>query len=1046
MKSGIARHARALWLAAILLTLGGVFAGLKMPISLFPFISYPRVVVSIDAGERDAAQMTAQITRPIEIALRAVPGVTRIRSTTSRGSAEVALNFAWGHDMVSATLATQSALATALPDLPAGTRFDVHRSDPTIFPVLGIALTSKSLDQETLRQIAELTVRPALTAVAGVAGVDVLGGSPREFAVDVDPAKAQALGLSLKDVVTALSATNDVRGVGRIEDRHRLYLVLAQNRLATMADIAATPIKAAGAPSAAGASGGSTAAGAVSSPGVGVATLGQIAEVHVSTAPSYTLVTASGQRAVLVNVRQALNGDTTKIVKDVNARLATLGLPPTVKVTPFYDQSELVTGAANAVRDAILLGAVLAGVVLFLFLRSVRLMVITGLMLPAVLAGTCLILLATGMSFNMMTLGGMAAAVGLVVDDAVVMLEHIMRRMQEGTAKGAKEVLSAAAEMSRPLFGSTSATIIVFLPLAFISGVTGGFFKALALTMVAALTLSLLYARFVIPLVSAYWLREKDAESAEKAGGFMGRLNRGYEHAADRCFGRPRLFAALLGVGMAVLGYAAWSHVPSGFMPHMDEGGFILDYRAQPGAALSDTNRLLLQVEQIITSTPEVASYSRRTGLQLGGGLTEADEGDYFIRLKGGSRRSIDAIMAEIRQEIDAHVPGLQIETAQLMEDLIGDLTAVPQPIEVKLFGDNPGALEQAAKRVGGSISKISGVVEVVDGLRVAGDAIDIKVDPAIAAQQGLDPDAVATQLQALVGGTTATPVRIGEQLVDVRVRAPADLRSRAAELGRLIITAPDGHAVRVDQIAQISVAAGQKQLTREDLAPFIAVTARLEGRDLGSAMKEVRAKVTGLSLPNSIRVEYGGLYAQQQQSFADLSMVFAAALLLTALLLTFLFERLIWTLSAIVTVLLSAAAVLMGLWVTGIELDISALMGLTMVVGMVTELIIFLFAEIETDGPVDLEVLREAASKRLRPILMSALIAILTLSPLALGLSRGSGLQKPLATAIIFGLTAAVPLVLIFLPAMIAALSRRGLGEPPQTPRSDKLADAVPA
>ena len=1025
MKSGIARHARALWLAAILLTIGGVVAAMKIPVSLFPFISYPRVVVSIDAGERDAAQMTAQITRPIEIALRAVPGVAGIRSTTSRGTAEVALNFAWGHDMVSATLATQSALATSLPDLPAGTRFDVRRSDPTIFPVLGIALTSKSLDQEALRQIAELTVRPALTAVSGVAGVDVLGGAPREFAVDVDPAKAQALGLSLTDVVTALGKANDVRGVGRIEDRHRLYLVLAQNRLATMADIASTPVKAAGTPAGSEVQAVPPGAGVSGQPEVGVVTLGQIAAIHVSTAPSYTLVTAGGQRAVLVNVRQALNGDTTKIVKEVDARLATLGLPPSAKVTPFYDQSELVTGAANAVRDAILLGAVLAGIVLFVFLRSARLMVITGLMLPAVLAGTCLILLATGMSFNMMTLGGMAAAVGLVVDDAVVMLEHIMRRMQEGTAKGVKGILAAASEMNRPLFGSTSATIIVFLPLALISGVTGGFFKALALTMVAALTLSLLYARFVIPLASAYWLREKDAEAAEKASRFMSRLDRGYERAAERSFARPRLFAALLGIGMALLGYAAWSHVPSGFMPHMDEGGFILDYKAQPGAALSDTDRLLRQVESIITSTPEVASYSRRTGVQLGGGLTEADEGDYFIRLNGGSRRSIDAVMAEIRQKIDAKVPGLEIETAQLMEDLIGDLTAVPQPIEVKLFGDNPAALEQAARHVGTSIGQVSGVVEVVDGLRVAGDAIDIKVDAAAAALQGLDPDAVATQLQALVGGATATPVRVGEQLVDVRIRAPADLRSRASELGRLLLTAPDGHAVRVDQVAQISISAGQKQLTREDLAPFIAVTARLEGRDLGSAMKEVRSKVASINLPGSIRVEYGGLYAQQQQSFSDLSMVFAAALLLTALLLTFLFERLVWTLAALATVLSSAAAVLMGLWVTGIELDISALMGLTMVIGMVTELIVFLFAEIDRENPVGLAALREAASKRLRPILMSALIAILTLLPLALGLSRGSGLQKPLATAIIFGLTASVPLVLLFLPALVAAFSR---------------------
>jgi CzcA family heavy metal efflux pump len=1004
----LADHARALWLAAILLTLGGLVAALKMPVSLFPHIDYPRVVVSIDAGECDEAQMTAQITRPIELALRAVPGVTQIRSTTSRGSAEIDLNFGWGEDMVAATLATQGALATTLPDLPAGTRFDVRRSDPTIFPILGIALTSTSLDQEALRQIADLKVRPALTAVQGVAAVDVLGGSPREFAVDIDPARAQALGVSVDDIATTLGKANIVRGLGRIEDKHRLYLVLAQNRIASMADLAATPIKAA------------------TGKGAGIVTLGQIASIKPAAEPNFTAVTSNGQRAVLINIRQSLTGDTVRIAKDVNAKLAGLGLPPSVQVTPFYDQSELVTGAANAVRDAILLGAFLAGLVLFLFLRSSRLMVITGLMLPAVLAGTCLILRALGMSFNMMTLGGMAAAVGLVVDDAVVMLEHIMRRMQEGTAKGVRGILGAAREMGKPLVGSTSATIIVFLPLAFISGVTGGFFKALALTMVAALGLSLLYARFIIPLVSAHWLRDKDAEAAERAGGFMGRLGNGYHRAFERSMARPGLFALVLGLGLAVLGYVAWSHVPSGFMPAMDEGGFILDYKAQPGAALSDTDHILRQVEKEIMATPEVASYSRRTGLQLGGGLTEADEGDYFIRLKGGSRRPIEEVMADVRQRVQARVPGIEIETAQLMEDLIGDLTAVPEPVEVKLFGDNDAELEQAAKQVGDAIGKVQGVVEVVDGLRVAGDDIAIKVDPARAAQQGLDPDSIASQLETMIGGNAATQVRIGEQLVTVRVRAPTDLRSRADQLGQLVLVAPDGHGVRVSQVASVSVEAGQKQLTREDLAPFIDVTARLEGRDLGSGMKAVRATIANLHLPSSIRVEYGGLYAQQQQSFADLSMVFAAALLLSALLLTLLYERLAWTLAAIVTVLLSAAAVLLGLWITGIELDISALMGLTMVVGMVTELVIFFLAEIDRSRPLDLDQLREAGAKRLRPILMSALIAILTLAPLALDISRGAGLQRPLATAIIFGLTAAVPLVLLFLPAMILGIHKR--------------------
>ena len=1006
MTKFVRRHARSIWLAVIILTVAGATAAVRLPVGLFPQIDYPRVIVSVDAGDRDAAQMAAQITRPLELALRAIPGVTRIRSTTSRGSAEVSLNFAWGDDMVAASLATQNAVAATLPELPAGTRFNVRRSDPSMFPVIGYSLTSKSLDPAALRQIAELRLRPALTTVSGVARVDILGGAAREFAVDVDPGRLQALGLGLNDVVGALGRANNVRGVGRLEDRHRLYLVLVENRVASLAELAAIPIKA-------GAS------------GAGIVTLGQIARLHPATAPSFTRVTANGTDAVLVNISQSITGDTTTIVQQVEARLRLIGLPPSVIVSPYYDQSELLVGASNAVRDAILIGAVLAGLVLFLFLRSGRLMLITGLMLPAVLAATCLVLFVSGMSFNMMTLGGMAAAVGLIVDDAVVMLEHVMRRMQEGAAGEPQTRLGAAAEMARPLVGSTLATIVVFLPLAFVSGVTGGFFKALAITIVAALAFSLLYARIVIPLVAAHWLRNSDVVAAQRADGLMRHLDRGYGWIGDRLFKRPALFVMIVAAIMLVTGYAAWRNVPSGFMPAMDEGGFVLDYKAKPGAALTDTDRLLRQVETIIASTPEVTSYSRRTGVQLGGGLTEADEGDFFIRLKGGSRRPIDAVMTEIRGRIAAEVPGLQIELIQLMGDLIGDLTAVPQPIEVKLFASDRVELGKAAAIVAAAVSKVNGVVEVVDGLRVAGDAISVQVEPGAAAQQGLDPDAVATQLEALVGGTVATQVRSGEQLVAVRVRAPGDLRQRAAAIGALLLTAPDGHGVRVSQIARVGLVAGQQQLTREDLAPFIAVTARLDGRDLGSAMRDVRASVAALGLPSAIRVDYGGLYAEQQKSFNDLTLVFAAALLLIALLLTILFENLVWTAAALATVLLSAAAVLGGLWATGIELDISALMGLTMVVGMVTELVIFYLAEIDPAHGNDGSALRAAGAKRLRPIVMSASIAILTLVPLALGFSRGAGLQTPLATAIIFGLTAAVPLVLFFLPAALVSFAR---------------------
>ena len=1009
MKEAMQRHARSIWLSVFLITLAGLVSAIRLPVSLFPHVDYPRVVVSIDAGERDPEQMAAIITRPAEIALRAIPGVTTIRSTTSRGSAEIALGFNWGDDMVAATTATQGALATILPDLPVGTRFNVRRSDPTIFPVMGISLTSDKRDGVELAELARLRLRPALSAVSGVAGVDVLGGAPPEIEVEVDPARIRALGLAMTDVTAAIATANSVAAVGRIEDRHRLYLALVEDRLTTEADIAAIPVK----------------AGAM--PGAGVAKLGEIATIRRAPAPTWSKVSANGQNAVLVNIRQTPNADAVALVGQVQSRLKDVALPADVKVSTFYDQSELVSGAASAVRDAILLGALLAGVVLFVFLRSWRLMVITAALLPAVLAATCLGLYALHMSFNMMTLGGMAASVGLVVDDAVVMLEHLMRRLQEAEGEAQRpSILAAAREMGRPLFGSTMATIVVFVPLAFVSGVSGGFFKALAVTMVAALAVSLAYARYVLPLVADRWLTLGDAVAADKAHRYTGPLVAGYARLAGFVFARPVRVLLIGGIALLAGGGLAWTQLQSGFMPHMDEGGFILDYKAKPGAALTDTDHLLRQVETIVRQTPEVLSYSRRTGVQLGGGLTEADEGDFFIRLKDGSRRDIDEVMAEIRGKVQASVPGLEIETAQLMEDLIGDLTAVPQPIEVKLFSDDPAVLADSAAKVQAAMGKVEGIGEVASGLRVAGDGIIIKVDRSAAAQAGLDPDMVARQIENQLGGSLATQILAGEQLVDIRVRLPQALRKNTAAIGQMSLRSADGHLVSLNSVASIGIAAGQRQITREDLAPFIPVTARLEGRDLGSAVQAVKAAVSGLKLPASVRVDYGGLYAQQQQSFADLTTVFVAALLLSALLLTVLFERWAFTVAVLATVMLSTAAVFIGLWLTGTELDISALMGLTMVVGMITELAIFYLAELNPDDPIGAGELVQAGKARLRPIIMSALIAILTLAPLALGMGRGSGLQRPLATAIIFGLVIGAPLVLTALPMLALVTSRK--------------------
>jgi multidrug efflux pump subunit AcrB len=905
--------------------------------------------------------------------------------------------------MVAAQLQVESAVNRALAELPTGTSFEVRRMDPTVFPVVGLSLTADRRSLVELRDLAFYRLRPLLAAVPDVAQVEVLGGQLDEYQVRVDPARLAGAGISITELIQQIQASHLGSAAGRLEDRGTLFLALTDARLRSREDILALPLHA---------------------PTGGVVPLGSVAEVIEAPAPLHTRVTADGRDAVLINVRQTRGANAPALARALEAVLAAHRdlLPADVHVATFYDQSELVTAAAHSVRDSILIGALLAAAVLFMFLRDLRLTLVVAIVLPAVLAITSLLLRLFGMSFNIMTLGGMAAAVGLIVDDAVVMVEHMVRRHDERGAPLAGSLLGAAGEMLRPLLGSSLATIVIFVPLAFLSGVAGGFFKALALTMAAALAVSFLVAWFVVPLLADALISRGVADSHAPA--WFRNLSARYALIVAAMIARPgRVLAAL--VLLAGCGAGAYATLPSGFMPRMDEGGFILDYRATPGTSLAETDRLLRQVEERIRATPEVATYSRRTGVQLGGGLTEANEGDYFIRLGGGRRRGIEAVMADLRARVEGEVPGLQIETAQLMEDLIGDLTAVPQPVEVKLFGADLAQLRELAPRIAARIGALPGVVEVQDGLRVAGDAVEVRVDRVRAAREGLDADVVARQLEALVGGTLVGRLQAGEKLIGLRVWSSPEARARVESIGELRLRTADGRLLPVRRIATVSVVSGQPQVQREDLAQQVAVTARLEGRDLGSAMADVRRAIGAMGLPKGVRVEYGGLYAEQQKSFAALAIVFAAAVLLVIALLLYLYEQWPVVIAILAIVLVAASTVFVGLLLTGTELNISAMMGLTMTVGIVAELAVFYFAELDVTRAASAEELAAAGQRRLRPILMTTLIAILALLPLALGIGSGAEMQAPLAIAIIAGLVGALPLVLLAMPSLYGWLRR---------------------
>lgn len=1002
----IQAHCRSILFLLSVLVAGGLIATFKLPVSLFPYVDFPRVVVSLDAGDRPAERMMVEVTFPVEQAVRAVPGVRSLRSTTSRGSAEISINFNWSEDMVAAMLQVQSAINQIVSSLPPGTTLSVRRMDPTVFPVLAYSLTSDTYSLVELRDIALYQLRPLLSTISGVAKIEVLGGAQREYRVNVNPARLDSYGLSLSDVAKALSAANVIQAVGRMEDHYKLYLAMSDTRLISLEQIRATILR--------------------SGPG-GLVRLDDVATVSEGTVPQWTRVTADGHDAVIFQVHQQPGGNTVQIAREIKTKLAEYRkqLPSDVKIANWYDQSELITSSAASVRDSILIGIVFAVLILLLFLRNLKITLIAALVVPSVLAATVLLLYALHMSFDIMTLGGMAAAVGLIIDDTIVMIEHIMRRLREGASDHHGRVMRAAAEFTKSLAGSSASTIIIFAPLAFLSGVTGAFFKALSVTMAASLFISFLVAWLAVPLLADHLLNEKDARQ-EEGGRFTEEARRLYEATMRQVLARPWVVLLVI-VALLAAGWLSYRKVGSGFMPSMDEGGFILDYRTEPGTSLTETDRLLRQVEAILRATPEVDTYSRRTGLQLGGGLTEANTGDFFVRLKPFPRKDIETVMDEVREKVKRNVPGVEIELAQLMEDVIGDLTAVPQPIEIKLYSDDGALLRKLAPAVADAIGKIPGVVDVKNGIVLAGDALNTQVDRVRASLEGVDPDAITQIISNYMSGVVTTQIQSGPKMIGVRAWIPYDLRATQHDVEELRLRAPDGHLFPLKRVATLTVLTGQPQITRDNLKQMVAVTGRISGRDIGSVMAQVKQALnrTGM-LPKGVYYDVGGLYAEQQKAFAGLVAVFLAAVALIFLLLVFLYENFRVAIVTLLTTLLALSAVFVGLRITGTEVNISSMMGMTMIVGIVTEVAIFYLSEYADLSEEELDQdtrLIKAGNNRMRPIAMTTLAAVFALLPLALGIGQGAAMQQPLAIAIVSGLFAQLPLVLIVLPVVFSIL-----------------------
>lgn len=1013
--SWLHHHRLPVLFVSFVLSVAGIFAALSLPVGLFPLTDFPRIRVEVSAGSMPARQMLADVTQPLEEAARSVPGAVGVTSRTSRGSAQIFVNFPWGSDMNRALMAIDTAFAQKLPTLPAGTTYDAIQMSPNaIMPFVSYALTSDKVSPSHLREIAQHQILPLLTGIPGIRRIGILGGKTPEVQVSIAPDVLQQYGLTLPDVARAISATNTLQAVGHVADNGLLYLAVGNNAYGSVQAVADTPIH--------------TRRG-------GLVALSQIATVRLGTAPEWLLVNDNGKPAVTLDVFQQDRADSLALAKTVEQKLAAFmkTQPASIRLTKWYDQTQLVSSSITALEEAIAIGLVFAAGVLFWFLRNWRVTAVAMLVVPMSVLCCVLVLWFLGMTINVMTLGGIAAAIGLLIDDVIVMIEHIARRMGTPGVKDSRSgVLRAAREFLSPLMGSSLATVVIFIPLAFLSGVTGSFFKYLSLTMASALVISFLLTTFTVPLLARSVV--DFSKWTDPGHGKESRTRRLHGRLLDRFFRAPWLVA----LGLAVLcsvGYMGYRHVGTGFLPRMDEGGFVLDYMTAPSTSLKETNRELQQVEAILKANPYVETYSRRTGAGLGGDLAETYQGDFFVRLVDpGKRPDIWKVMDEVSTQVTQKVPGVNFDTHQLMSDMIGDMVGRRQPVVIQLTAGNPKVLGGVARKVADALAKVPGVerASVDSGVTPAGDAVEIHVDAAAAALKGLTPAAVEGQVAQYLDGAVVTRYLSTHQDVGVRLKLAAPqtpiYRDR---LGDLPIATPSGALFPLRVFATTRFVSGEPQLTRNNLQQIVAVTAQTTGAyDLGSTISGVKQMLSDPNLlPPGVSYTLGGAYKQQQMAARGMVRVFAAAIVAEIVLLMFLYRSLAIPLIIMGTSLVSTGAVFVGLWLTGVELNITAMMGMVMIIGIATEMAIFFVSEYQSlreTLPVR-EALRAAALNRLRPILMSTLAMILALIPLGAAVS-GSGDQmlQPLAIAIIAGTAVQLPLVLLAMPVLIG-LTERG-------------------
>jgi CzcA family heavy metal efflux pump len=1009
MNNFFVRHRNGLSTLVFLIILGGFYAYSNLQTSLFPEITFPKIKIIAENGQQPIDKMMITVTKPLENAIKKVQDLKTVRSITSRGSCEISAFMNWDSDIDLGKERIESKINQIKNELPPDTQITVEKMNPSILPVIGYALESKGKTAIELKKIANFTIKPFLSQIEGVSEIRVIGGKEKEYWISLDYTKMAAFGITPNTISQVLSQTNFIKSNGYLTDYRHLYLTITDAQVDKKNELENLVI---------------------SNNGKGIVTLKDLSEVEIREAKEYIKVNSNGRESILIAVLKQPNSNLITISDAMHDKIVKLKniLPSNIKITPYYQQATFVNDAVKSVTDSLLIGLLLAIIVAVLFLKSAKASLTILITIPVTLGLTLIVLYLTGKTFNIMTLGAIAAALGLIIDDAIVVVEQIHRTHEEFPNEPTVSLLQKAIHYLFPaMVGSSLSTIVIFIPFALMSGVAGSYFKVLTDTMIITLVCSFFVTWILLPVIYLQLSKKEITSNTSEENIEITAIKN--QNWVSYFIQRPVLslsFCFLLIVGVLVI----VPNLETGFLPEMDEGSIILDYESPSGTSLEETDRMLKEVEKIIVKIPEVEAYSRRTGTQMGFFITEPNRGDYLIQLKKERSRTSEEVIDAIRQKIEATQPALRIDFGQVIGDMLGDLMSSVSPIEVKIFGSNQVEIQKISKKITSLIENVKGTADVFNGIVIAGPSVNITPNYRMLAQYGISPSDLQFQLQTALEGNVIGNILENERVTPIRLIFKNSEKRSIEDIKKLKLFLPNGQSIPITNLVEIKTQKGTAEIERENLQMMGVVTGRLNNRDLGNVMQDIKEKVSNsIHLPIGYYIEYAGAYKDQQQSFKELLLILITSSLLVFGVLLFLFRDFRAAIILLFISVLGISGSFILLFITQTPLNVGSYTGIIMIVGIISENAIFTFLQFRETFKLTHNVnhsLVYSISTRLRPKLMTALGAIIALLPLAIGIGTGSELHQPLAIAVIGGFIFAMPLLLIVLPSLLSMVYKK--------------------